>query len=267
MIKSKKEVINKKIPQDIQIPNDYATYKQNIKYGSIEEIEYKSKNQTYKAQVLLPVNYNPSISYPTLYLLSGIGNNYEWINIGHANWIIGNLGNEIIDLIIVMPQILTNTNEDLQDKIKDYKDLEWKLPDLINKIEFSFNVLKGRENRSIAGLSMGGMSALYLSYIFDKTPYAFETTGAISPSATLFEWWLGGKEELAFSRQDNDYNFYLATGTKDAILIQGAKRYQQILKQSGFNSSFVTIENKGHDWTAFNPLFYTFLKFFFNRQK
>lgn len=257
--------MNIDIPHDFQIPNDYAIHKNSIKYGNIENITYKANNKYYKAQILFPVNYDSSINYPTLDLLSGLGNNYEWINIGHADWIIGNLGNAIIDLIVVMPEILTDANETLQEKAQDYKNLEWKIPCLIDYIENSFNVLKGRENRSIAGLSMGGMTALYLSYIFDKTLYAFSTTGSISPSATLFEWWLGGKEELPFSRKNSDYNFYLSTGTKDAILIQGAQRYKKILKENGFDSSFFTIEDKGHGWDAFDPLFFAFLKFFFKR--
>lgn len=260
-----KKTINIDIPNDFQIPNDYATCKVGTRYGIIKNIDYKANDKYYKAQILLPPNYDASLYYPTLYLLSGLGNNYEWINIGHANWIIGNLGNEIIDLIVVMPEILTDASESIQEKAQDYKDLEWKLPCLITQVEGSFNVLKERENRSIAGLSMGGMTALYLSYIFDKTPYSFSTTGSISPSATLFEWWLEGKEELPFSRKNSDYNFYLSTGTKDAILIQGAKRYQKVLKEDGFDSSFFTIEGKGHSWDAFDPLFFAFLKFFFKR--
>lgn len=257
--------VNIKIPQNFKVPRDYNSFKSNVKYGIIEDIGYQVAGRLCIAKVLLPPNYNRHNSYPTLYLLSGLGNNYEWTNIGHVDWLIGNLGNNVIDIIIVMPEILENACEPMEEKIKDYLNLKNKLPYLIDKVEERYPILLGRENRSIAGLSMGGMAVLYLSLLFDKTPYAFSTIGAISPSDKLFEWWLDNKESLPFDKQ-KDYNFCLTTGTKDALLINGAKRYQRVLKEEGFESSFITIEGKGHCWDAFNPLFYAFIKYFFKRE-
>lgn len=264
MIPHKKQ-INIDIPTDISIPCDYNSHKGNVKYGTIENIEYQANGKYFKAQILLPPQYDNSTTYPTLYLLSGLGNNYEWLNQGRVNYLIGNLGETVIDTIIVMPEILRNANESVQEKVKDYTDLEWKIPYLVNYIEQTYPVLKGRESRSIAGLSMGGMNALYLALVLDNTPYAFSTVGSISPTATLFEWWLDGKEDLPFSRKDCDYNFCLATGTRDAILTQGAKRYQKVLKDKGLGCSFFTIQGKGHGWDAFTPLFYLFFKYYFKR--
>lgn len=264
MIPHKKQ-INIDIPNDVQVPYDYHSHKENVKYGTIENIDYQANGKYYKAQILLPPQYNCSMTYPTLYLLSGLGNNYEWLNQGRIDYLIGNLGGTVRDTIIVMPEILRDANEPVQEKVKDYTDLEWKIPCLIDCIEQTYSVLKDRESRAIAGLSMGGMSALYLALAFDNTPYAISTVGAISPTATLFEWWLDGKEDLPFSRKDSDYNFCLATGTRDAILTQGAKRYQKVLKAKGLGCSFFTIQGKGHGWNAFTPLFYLFFKYYFKR--
>lgn len=260
-----KEPINIDIPSDVQVPSDYSFKKDDVKYGAIKGIEYQANGNYFKAHILLPPQYDDSTSYPTLYLLSGLGANNEWQNQGSIQYLIGNLGETVIDTIIVMPEILRDANESVQEKVKDYTDLEWKFPCLIEYVEKTYPVLKGRESRAIAGLSMGGMSALYLALVFDNTPYAISTVGAISPTATLFEWWLNGKKDLPFSGKDSDYNFCLATGTKDAILIQGAKRYQEVLKNKGFGSSFLTIQGKGHGWDAFTPLFYLFFKYYFKR--
>lgn len=264
MIPHKKH-INIDIPNDVQVPNDYKSKKGGLKYGTIKDIEYQANGNCFKAHILLPPQYNDSTSYPTLYLLSGLGANNEWQNQGSIQYLIGNLGESVKDTIIVMPEILRYNNESVQEKVKDYTDLEWKFPCLIDYIEQTYPVFKDRESRSIAGLSMGGMSALYLALAFDNTSYAFSTVGAISPTATLFEWWLGGKEDLPFSGKDGDYNFCLSTGTRDAILTQGAKRYQRVLKNRGFGCSFFTIQGKGHGWDAFTPLFYLFFKYYFKR--
>ena len=261
-----KEPINIDIPTDIQVPNTYNCKKDGVKYGTIKDIEYLANGNNFKAHILLPPQYDDSTFYPALYLLSGFGANNEWQNKGHIQYLIGNLGETVIDTIIVMPEILRDANESDQEKVKDYTDLEWKFPCLMEYVEKTYPVLKGREYRAIAGLSMGGMSALYLALVFENTPYAFSTVGAISPTAKLFEWWLGGKEELPFCGTNSDYNFCLATGTKDAILIQGAKRYQKVLKEkSKLGCSFFTIQNEGHGWDAFAPLFYIFFKYYFKR--
>jgi len=255
---------NINIPKDVQIPSDYAQKKQNVEYGIIQDIEYKAENQLFRAKVLLPPKFNPKVKYPTLYLLSGMGSNYEWTTIEHVDYIIGNLGNMVMDLIVVMPEILNIKSSSILEKKTDYSELRVKMPFLIQKIEDVYPVLKGRENRSIAGLSMGGMCALYLSCIFDNTPYAFSTIGAISPSISLFEELFLNKKEFSFNKE-NKYNFCLSTGTRDALLIQGAKRYQKLIKEGGFGCSFFTIEEKGHNWDAFSPLFYEFFVYYFKR--
>lgn len=261
-----KDIISWDIPKDFNVPSDYNAIKKGVIYNDSINIEYEIEGLTYRAEVLLPVNYDSTKQYPSIYLLSGIGANREWMNSGHINRVIANLGTKIIDQIIVMPEIMSNPlSSDLRQKIHDFRSLDKKLPFLMEKIEATYNVIKDRKQRTIAGLSMGGMTALYLAYKFDHKEYAFSTVCSISPSTTLFEW-LDNKESLPFD-QSHNYNFCLGTGTADGLLFDGFKKYRRVLKECGFDNSYITIEGKEHAWDAFSPIFYAFLCHFFKNEE
>jgi len=260
-----KEIICWDIPKDFNVPSDYDAIKKGVIYNDSIDIEYEVDGQIYRAEVLLPLNYDQTRQYPSIYLLSGIGANREWMSRGHINRVIANLGTKIIDQIIVMPEIMSNpSSSDLCQKMHDFRSLDKRLPFLMEKIEATYSVIKDREQRTIAGVSMGGMTALYLAYKFDQQGCAFSNVCSISPSTTLFEW-LGNKESLPFDKSHN-YNFCLGTGTTDGLLFDGFKKYHRILKECGFDNSYITIDGKGHAWDAFSPIFYAFLCHFFKNE-
>src|SRR5690554_2366956 len=168
-----------------------------------------------KCNVYLPAGYDENDQerkYNVLYLLHGIGGNrYEWLNGGGkvgGNYVICNIldnliaNGEIEPLIVVFPEGRScedwkNTKVDFSnmDKIHIvgfyYFDYELRY-DLIPFIEANFNtyaniedkspaaIAYNRQHRAIAGLSMGGMQALNLTfggYRFDATKY----TKTVSP--------------------------------------------------------------------------------------
>jgi len=114
--------------------------------------------------VYLPNGYNESNrSYPVLYLLHGMwGDNTDWVIKGEVNRITSSLisKGETPEMIIIMPNGLIDgfyiNNYDGSVRWEDFFYEEF-----IPQVEEKYRILKNRNNRAIAGLSMGGYGALY----------------------------------------------------------------------------------------------------------
>lgn len=143
-----------------------------IAHGSLDTISYTSKTVGTKRKALLytPPGFSKSKKYPVLYLLHGIGGDQkEWLNGGSPQVILDNLyaDGKIEPMIVVMPNGRAMKDDravgNVFDSVKVQafatfeKDL---LKDLVPYIEKTYPVLKDRESRAIAGLSMGGGQSL-----------------------------------------------------------------------------------------------------------
>jgi len=144
----------------------------NIPQGKIDTVTYTSKTvgTSRGALIYTPPGYSKKNKYPVLYLLHGIGGDEkEWLNGGKPQVILDNLyaENKIQPMIVVMPNGRAMKDDRATGNIFDSvkvqafatfeKDL---LNDLIPFVEKNFPVLKDRESRAIAGLSMGGGQSL-----------------------------------------------------------------------------------------------------------
>jgi len=143
-----------------------------IAYGKIDTISYDSKTVGTKRRAIIytPPGFSKKKKYPVLYLLHGIGGDEkEWLNGGKPQIILDNLyaENKIEPMIVVMPNGRAMKDDRAIGNVFDSakvqafatfeKDL---LNDLIPFIEKKYPVLKDRESRAIAGLSMGGGQSL-----------------------------------------------------------------------------------------------------------
>lgn len=155
-----------------QAPQGFDSLRNNIKHGRIDTITYASKTVGVKRRALIytPPGFSKTKKYPVLYLLHGIGGDEkEWLNGGKPQVILDNLyaENKVQPMIVVMPNGRAMKDDRAVGNIFDSakvqafarfeKDL---LNDLIPFVEKSFPVLKDREHRAIAGLSMGGGQSL-----------------------------------------------------------------------------------------------------------
>jgi enterochelin esterase-like enzyme len=153
-------------------PQGFDVVKENIPHGKIDTISYNSKTvgTTRRALIYTPPGYSKKKKYPVLYLLHGIGGDEkEWLNGGHPQVILDNLyeENKIEPMIVVMPNgramkdDRATGNIMAPDKVQAFATFEKDLlDDLIPYIEKTFPVIKDRESRAIAGLSMGGGQSL-----------------------------------------------------------------------------------------------------------
>jgi len=118
--------------------------------------------------VYTPPGYEPRRSrpYPVMFVLHGLGDDAErWMNGGAANVILDNLiaGGKAVPMVLVTtlgygvnngpagamaPENLTGYTKSL-------------LSEVMPAVEKSYNVSRNREERAIAGLSMGGAETLY----------------------------------------------------------------------------------------------------------
>lgn len=153
-------------------PQGFDVARTDIPHGAIDTIQYVSKTvgTPRKALVYTPPGYSKNEEYPVLYLLHGIGGDEkEWLLGGHPQVILDNLyaDKRIEPMIVVMPNGRAMKDDravgNIFDSIKVQAFVRFErdlLDDLIPFIEKTYPVLKDREHRAIAGLSMGGGQSL-----------------------------------------------------------------------------------------------------------
>lgn len=168
---------------------------QNVPHGAVTTHTYLSKALgTQRAcDVYTPPGYGTSnITYPLLVLQHGSSDNYRtWTVHGKANWILDNL----IAQGKAQPMVILMIDGHPHGMVKweggpEQRDAAMEafrhelLDDAIPLVEQSYRVSKDRNQRALAGLSMGGMHTLTVGLTGD---YPFAYLGAFSaapPSAT-----------------------------------------------------------------------------------
>jgi enterochelin esterase-like enzyme len=153
-------------------PLGFDIVRSDISHGNIDSIVYNSKTvgNERKALVYLPPDFSKDKKYPVLYLLHGIGGDEkEWLKNGQPQVILDNLYAEkkAEPMIVVLPNGRAMKDDRATGNIFDKEKVEAfttfekdMLKDLIPYIEKKYPVLKDREHRAIAGLSMGGGQSL-----------------------------------------------------------------------------------------------------------
>lgn len=113
--------------------------------------------------------------YPVLYLLHGWSDDETgWTEIGRENLILDTLISEgkAVPMIVVMPlgygdlDFVTHGDSVWQDPVRIDANValysQLLLTEVLPAVEHEYDVAHGRQNRAIAGLSMGGLESLYV---------------------------------------------------------------------------------------------------------
>jgi enterochelin esterase-like enzyme len=151
-------------------PEGFDQAREGIGHGKIEIAEYDSTTVGNKRKTLvyLPPGYSTDTKYPVLYLLHGIGGDEEeWHRNGHPEVILDNLiaNQKAVPMIVVLPNGRAQKNDRAEGNVMAsapaFANFEQDLlKDLIPFIESKYSVKTDRENRALAGLSMGGGQSL-----------------------------------------------------------------------------------------------------------
>jgi len=139
----------------------------DVPHGTVEVNWQKSKatGDTRAYYVYTPPGYaSQSARYPVLYLLHGNNDTAAgWTDVGKANFILDNLLAEkkAVPMIIVMPwgHAVPYAGSQANNTATFERYLT---EEVIPAVEKKYRVARGRENRAIVGLSMGGGHALQI---------------------------------------------------------------------------------------------------------
>ena len=243
-------------------PEGFDQHRENIAHGNIELVEYFSKTvgNLRKARVYTPPGYSESGRYNVLYLLHGIGGDEnEWFNYGHPHIILDNLyaDNKLKPMIVVLPNGRAMPDDrpigDIFDpeKILAFERFEQDLlRDLIPYVESNYPVLVDRENRALAGLSMGGGQSLNIGL---SQLGRFAWIGAFSPAPNTKtpEELIPNPQEAARLRL-----LWLSCGDQDNLK-EISDRTQAYLAEHGVPHIWLE-ESGGHDWPVWKSGLYHF---------
>ena len=231
--------------------------------GRVELFEYDSTvtGTRRKALVYLPPGYSSDGRYPVLYLLHGIGGNeHEWTGYVKADAIVDRLiaAGQATPMIVVMPngRALPNDspgeNPFIAEKAAGFAKFERELlDDLIPAVQKKYAVDTDREQRGLAGLSMGGGQTLNFGLRHLDT---FAWIGAFSaapntlPPAQLLPDPTAAKAQLKL--------LFIACGNNDGLIdvSQGVHRH---LQAHGVPHLW-HVDDHGHDAEAWGGYLYHF---------
>ena len=242
-------------------------YKVNdVPHGSVKRSWYYSATleKDRRVTIYTPAGYESGKDkYPVLYLLHGAGGDEEaWIALGRTSQILDNLiaQGKCEPMIVVM----TNGNAWQQAAAGEsaagmttpsmmgggrrggnagpQKSFEDSFGDVIKYVEANYRVIKKKEGRAVAGLSMGGMHSANISRMYAKT---FDYVG-------LFSAALPNTKDEAIqagikAQKDNGFKLYwIACGTTD-FLYQANLGYMNYLDSIEFPYTYRESDG-GHIW-------------------
>ena len=151
----------------VYVPGADFMETKDVPHGAVASVTYYSKSlgRFRRMHVYTPPGYETgSQKYPVFYLLHGAGDcDDSWTSVGRAGFIIDNLiaAKKAKPMVIVMPAGHTSRTRprsprsDFNDEfVKDF------VNDIMPYAETHYRVLRDRQHRAIAGLSMGGAQTL-----------------------------------------------------------------------------------------------------------
>ena len=251
-----------------QAPKGFDSLRTGIGHGKIDTITYTSKTVGTKRRALIytPPGYSKNKKYPVLYLLHGIGGDEkEWLNGGRPQVILDNLYAEgkLQPMIVIMPNGRAMKDDRAVGNIFDStkvqafstfeKDL---LNDVIPFVEKSFPVLKDREHRAIAGLSMGGGQSLNFG-LGNLDKFAWVGGFSSAPNTKKPEALVPDAEEA----KEKLRLLWISCGDSDN-LITFSKRTHDYLSEKAVPHIYY-IEPGGHDFKVWRNDLYMFSQLLF----
>jgi enterochelin esterase family protein len=250
------------------VPGEEAAFEDNrpIPHGDVRILWYHSSvlDAMRSMHVYTPPGYDKSnTKYPVFYLLHGGGDEDSgWSTVGRAGFILDNLlaAKKVKPMIVVMPNgsMPRPANApaqapgggpspaaiEAQNRFADEL-----LNNVMPNVEKNFRVLANRDNRAIAGLSMGGGQTLRVAPAnVDKFAYIGVWSSGVRQETTAdFE-----KRNAQFFENPEKTNkmvklFWIGVGEKDPLANASAKNLAQVLDAHGIKHEFHESEG-GHTW-------------------
>jgi len=244
----------------LEVPGTEAEFEaaRPVPHGEVRMVWYQSStlDTLRRMHVYTPPGYDTSREkYPVFYLLHGGGDDDAgWSTIGRANFILDNLlaAKKVKPMIVVMPNgslpsgpaSVTPGGPHAQDRFANEM-----LNDVVPFVEKHYRVLANRDNRAIAGLSMGGSQTQVTAF---RHPEEFAYIGIWS-SGTRPEF----NEEYqqlnaAFLDSPDKTNkqvklLWIGVGKEDPLAYKTAQNLLELLKSHQIKYEYHESEG-AHTW-------------------
>ncbi len=243
-------------------------YPADVPHGDIRQNRYFSKTdgRWKRMFVYTPAEYDKSTDkkYPVLYLLHGGGEDERgWAEQGRTDLIMDNLiaAGKAEPMIIVMAD---GNTSDIESEL---------LKECIPLVESRYRVAEGKENRALAGLSMGGIQTLNVGIAH---PELFTYLGVFSSG-----WWAnpprgfgnGNEAEKYYGmlKADKDgYNsnlkqFWISMGGKEDIAYNNCRIMRERLDEIGIRYTYFETPG-GHTWPVWRESLAQFAPLLFKQK-
>ena len=245
----------------IEIPasdSDFYAMK-DVPHGLVSENIYFSKltNSFRRCFVYTPANYNEDSKtrFPVLYLQHGsFEDETGWAVQGKANLILDNLiaSKKANPMIVVMengyaykPQSSTARPESVFEDVV--------INEIIPMIDTKFRTIANRENRAIAGLSMGANQTMRIMMnnldTFSHYGGFSGTSNYPSTDAIDINTFLDGKFKEGNALNKKVKLFWLGLGTKEPNPFPGSVgAFRTMLEQQGIKYAYYESPKTAHEW-------------------
>ncbi len=259
----------------IEIPEagaDFYSIK-NVPHGDIRNVSYFSKvtNSWRNLNIYTPPGYdeNSNKKYPVLYIQHGGGEDESgWAVQGRTNVVLDNLIAEkkAEPMLVVIPNgNVTRPGENFtgysEQAMQAFK--EELLENIIPFVESKYKVKTDRENKALAGLSMGGGQSFYTGLrntdIFANVGiFSSGLFGGIPQSGSSFdpEKIIPGILTDAESFNKKLDVFYISVGEQDQR-IDATKKLIGVFKDKGLKVHFSSFPG-GHEWQVWRKSLHDF---------
>jgi enterochelin esterase-like enzyme len=255
----------------VYVPGADFMETKDVPHGAVASVTYYSKSlgKFRRMHVYTPPGYETSSQkYPIFYLLHGAGDCDEsWTSVGRAGFILDNLiaAKKAKPMIVVMPAGHTAPFEfgrpaagarRLPDFNTDFvKDFDG---DIMPYAETHYRVIRDRQHRAIAGLSMGGAQTLEIAVphaneftyvgVFSSGIFGIVPGGPGAASEASESWEQQHAADLDNPTAKKDWKlFWFSTGRDDGLLAT-SKATVEMFQKHGFKAEFH--ESAGaHTWT------------------
>jgi enterochelin esterase-like enzyme len=280
----------------IEVPEPDADYYslKDVPHGEVRQRWYHSSvtGAWRRAYVYTPPGYdaNPKAKYPVLYLMHGWGENEQgWHTQGHVDVILDNLiaAQQAKPMIVVMENLnavkpgesaaLYFARGVLTQAVPEPPPApgatpaprrplgplgsgvftEMMLTDLIPMVERAFRVAPGRENRAMAGLSMGGFQTFTTALgNLDKFAYVGGFSGSSGGRGGFDPKTSNGgvfADAAAFNKKVKV--LFLGIGSEEG---PGTKTFSEQLTKAGIHNVFFESAGTAHEWLTWRRCFKDF---------
>jgi enterochelin esterase-like enzyme len=248
----------------VEVPDKVDFYEpKDVTHGEVRSRWYLSKTtgQWRRAHVYTPPDYDKSGTkrYPVLYLQHGSGENEtSWVKQGRVSFILDNLiaAKSATPMIIVMENGMVATkpgaapaeatgagrggargNSAFEEVVVD---------DLIPMIDATYRTLANREQRAIAGLSMGAGQAMQIGLgHLDKFAYIGSFSGGVRGTDPKTAY--GGVFVDAAAFRKRVKLLWMGAGLAEAASHQANQDWHETLEKAGIPNTFFDCPF-AHEW-------------------